>query len=157
MMKRNLQFLILLGFLLGYSQKKETKSFSFENIEVEYLRLDYSKYGIAHFFVTTYNENTVSNLIEEKAIGCLKGKSRLYHTLYFFLKIPKSISDETSKTKLFSEFMSHIEEEEKIMTYNLYLNADINYSIPYQLSGRKIERIITGVTPRKICKTLTIR
>jgi hypothetical protein len=149
--------LFLLSFNL-YSQRKEVKTFLFEGHKIEYSRIDYSKYGIAHFYITMYSDAPINDMIEKKGVRYLKRQERLYHTLYFFLKIPKEIKTE-SKSLLFNEFMAHINFEEKIEKYNLYLNFDINYSVPYQLSHKNnnsidIKKITTSITSSNIWKTL---
>ncbi|WP_442264571.1 hypothetical protein ACSIGC_09400 [Tenacibaculum sp. ZS6-P6] len=146
----------LLFFLtfISFAQKKEVKSFMFNDAKIQYTRIDYSKYGVSQFYVTMYNINPKNNLIEKNSINCLKREENLYHTLYFFLKIPSGFKNEHQKTKLFSKFITHLEKEEKVKEFNLYLNFDINYSIPYQLKNNNIKRIITDINSENICKTL---
>jgi len=156
-MKTILTIILFLLTLSSFSQKKYIKTFLFNDIEVKYTRVDYSKYGIAQFFVTMYNKNTENNEIEKRSISCLKSRSNIYHTLYFFLEIPSEINNEYQKTELFTEFMKHLKDEEKIKKFNLYLNFDNNYSIPYQLNENNVARITTNITTKKICRSLTIR
>lgn len=156
-MKTILTIILFLLTLSSFSQKKYIKTFLFNDIEVKYTRVDYSKYGIAQFFVTMYNRNTENNEIEKRSISCLKSRSNIYHTLYFFLEIPSEINNEYQKTELFTEFMKHLKDEEKIKKFNLYLNFDNNYSIPYQLNENNVARITTNITTKKICRSLTIR
>jgi hypothetical protein len=156
-MKTLLTSLFVFTTLISFSQKKEVKSFMSNDTKIEYSRIDYSKYGIAQFFITMYNESSENDLIEKKSISCLRSKERLYHTLYFFLEIPTSLTDEKQKTELFTQFVEHLKKDENMDSFNLYLNFDINYSIPYQLSKDNVKRVTTNITSNKICKTLTIR
>jgi hypothetical protein len=108
-----------------------------------------------------YADNPNNKMIEKNGISYLRRVERLYHTLYFFLKIPKGIKTE-SQSLLFNEFMKHLNFEEKIEKYNLYLNFDMNYSIPYQLSNEKnisidIKKITTNINSKNIWKTLLIK
>ena len=147
---------------VSFAQRKQTRSFNFQNNEVEYTRIDYSKYGIVQFFVTMYEDEPENKLIERNSIGCLRHQENIYHSLYFFVKIPNTIKEPKQKSELFSQFIKHIKQKEEMEKFNLYLNFDINYSIPYQLAEKNnksisVERVTTNITPKKICSTLTIR
>lgn len=152
-------FLVLFSFIatLTYSQKKEVLTFKFDDINIEYTRLDYSNYGITQYFITMHEDNTYLNAIEKKSINCLKKRVRLYHTLYFFLKIPPIIKSTTERKRLFSQFIKHLELQEKQNNVNLYLNFDLDYSGDYISEHDNVKRIITGIYPKKICKVLSIR
>lgn len=141
----------------SFSQEKKVKSFMFDDTKIEYSRIDYSKYGVTQFFITMYNKSPDNNLIVKKSSNCLRNKERLYHTLYFFLEIPGSLENELEKTNLFSEFVSYLKLEEKLESFDLYLNFDINYSIQYQLSENNVKRVTTNISKDKICRNLTIR
>ncbi|WP_299677069.1 hypothetical protein [uncultured Tenacibaculum sp.] len=153
-MKALLINLLLFLTFNSFAQRKELKSFMFNDAKIEYTRIDYSKYGTSQFFVTMYNNSPKNNLIDKNAINCLKREKNLYHTLYFFLKIPSGFKNEHQKTKLFSKFITHLDKEEKVEKFNLYLNFDVNYSIPHQLKRYNVKRIITEISPKNICKTL---
>jgi len=157
-MKTTISILLFVVLFNLYSQRKNIKTFLFNEQKIEYSRIDYSKYGITHFYVTMYSDNPTNDLIEKKGAGYLKKQERLYHTLYFFLKITHGIKTE-SKSLLFSTFMNHLKLEEKVEKYNLFLNFDLNYSIPYQLSLKNnnsvnVKTITTKITPNNIWKTL---
>ncbi len=143
--------------MLKKRKLKEVKSFIFNDTKIEYTRVDYSKYGIGQFFITMYKGSPENNLIEKKSINCLKNKDRLYHTLYFFLSIPADIQNQNAKNELFSKFVAYLKKKENLDTFNLYLNFDYDYSISYQQSEKNVKRVTTNITPKKICKTLTIR
>jgi len=156
----NLFFIIITT--ISFAQRKQTRSFNFQNNEIEYTRVDYSKYGVVQFFITMYEDQPEIKLIEQKSIGCLRHKGHIYHSLYFFVKIPKTIKVPKQKSELFSQFIKHLKQKEEMEKFNLYLNFDINYSIPYQLAEKdnkliSVERVTTNITPKKVCKTLTIR
>ena len=137
-----------------FSQKKEVKDFMFGDTQINYSKIDYSKYGVGLIFITIYNKRPQNEVIEKKSIRCLRNKKRLYHTQYFFLEIPNSITNKKQKTDLFANFLEHLKQNENIDKYKLYLNFDIDYSSPNQLSEYDVKRIISNITPNNICKTL---
>jgi len=125
-----------------------------------YGRVDYSKYGVANFFITMYNDVSKNEIMVNEAIKCLQEKNNLFHTLYFFLKIPNEISSLKEKNKLFLEFISHLKRVEKLQKVGFYLNFDNDYSADYKSKNKidyKVERIRTNVHPKQICRILTIR
>ena len=149
------KYLILLLFsTFMFSQKKEAKSFEFKENKVEYTSLDYSKFGIAQFYITIYNDTNDNALIEKNAIDCLSKINNLYHTYYYFLKIPNDITDESEKTELYSTFISHLSKEQQIEKYNIYLNFDSNINM-YHLMTDNIKRILTSINSNTICSSLS--
>ena len=98
--------------------------------------------------------------IEKNAANCLRKVERLYHTLYFFLKIPEDIENPEI---LFSKFIEHLHSEETTTYRNLFLNFDKDYSKAFQIDkkngelSKKIKRIYTEVKARNVCHGLFIR
>ena len=159
-MKTRYLLLFLSFSMVSFSQTRDLKSFDFQNHTIDYTRIDYSKFGVAQFYITMYSSDTVYNSIEQTAYNCLLNKDRLYHTLYFFIRVPSSITDPKLKNKLFSEFVNHLKEEEKSDNINLYLNFDQNYSIQYRkehMNANDIKRVVNNITLKSICRTLTNR
>ncbi|OUS00035.1 hypothetical protein A9Q86_11365 [Flavobacteriales bacterium 33_180_T64] len=157
-MKSIILFVLFSFNFYCFSQNRELKKFSFQNNEITYSRIDYSKYKIAQFFISMYSEDDKYDSIEQNAYTCLLNKERLYHTLYFFIRVPKEIIDPKVKNEFFTEFISHLKKEEKMVDINLYLNFDTDYSTSYRKEQIKtIKRIKTDVTSQNICKMLSIR
>jgi hypothetical protein len=144
----------------SHGQRLSKKSFLFENNTIEYTRIDYSEYGLDHFFVTMVADVPDNIDIEKNAANCLRKVKRLYHTLYFFLKIPEDIENPEA---LFSKFIEHLHSEETTTYRNLFLNFDEDYSRAFQIdqkdseSLKKIKRIFTEVRARNVCNGLFIR
>ncbi|OUR90786.1 hypothetical protein A9Q87_12600 [Flavobacteriales bacterium 34_180_T64] len=161
-MKSRLLILFLSISIYSFGQKRDLKSFTFQDQTIEYSRIDYSNYGIAQFFITMYSDDTKFNLVEQSAYNCLRRKDRIYHTLYFFIKVPSSIGDSEVKNKLFSEFVKHLKEEEKKTKIDLYLNFDEDYSAVYQTKQKSekkndVKRVNINISVKTICQSLTIR
>lgn len=144
-------FLIIVFTTRCISQSEKTKTFTFNNDNIDYLRVDYSRYGIRSFYVTMYDDAPQNIDINKKATACLKKIDRLYHTLYFFLKVPANITDQAKKDELLAEFLKHLVEEEKMIDFYLSLNFDSNYYIPFQENVRRVTR---DVTSKNICDYL---
>lgn len=153
-MKPLLIITFLLNMFASNAQKTVDKTFRFDDINVEYTRLDYSKYGTTQFIIMMFDTNLEQNLIKEKSINCLRKKQRLYHTLYFFLKIPSVIKSVEQKNELFSKFMEHLVLEEKLEGVKLYFNFNIDYSVSYRAAGKYFSRVNFGITSNDICKYL---
>ena len=159
-MKNLIILIAFLSTISTFAQKQQIKTFVFQNKEIEYKRIDYSKYGVGLFFITMYEKSDLNKNILRKSVECLNNKNRLYHTLYYFVEIPAEINDLKLKNKLFSEFLKHLKITEKIEKAELYLNMQSDYSSEFKLSKNEnynIMRLTTGIEPRKICKTLTVR
>src|SRR5690606_15988864 len=124
MTKISLTILLLFVTMTSLSQERTVESFTFEDTNIEYTRIDYSQYGVAHFFITMFNATSEVLPIVDEAEKCLKKKDRIYHTLYFFLKIPEEIKKQDVREKLFSEFVKHLGTVENLSEFNLYLNFD---------------------------------
>ncbi len=159
-MRKIIIYAALITTAFSFAQKRETKSFTFQESKIEYDRIDYSKYTVASFFITMYNDVEENEKMMKKAIRCLKRKSNLYHTLYYFIKIPKGIETLDNKNELFSAFVNHLKEAEELKKINLYVNFDSDYSLDYKSNHQtdyKIKRVTTDIKPKEICETLTIR
>ena len=141
-------------------QRLSEKSFLFENNPIEYTRIDYSEYGLDHFFITMVADIPENMDIEKNAANCLKKVNRLYHTMYFFLKVPEDIENPED---LFSKFIEHLHLVENTSYRNLFLNFDKDYSRAFQInqkdfeSSKKIKRIYTEVRASNVCNGLFIR
>ncbi|GAA4801177.1 hypothetical protein [Litoribaculum gwangyangense] len=160
-MKIKILILFLSLCILSFSQTRELRSFNFQGHEIDYSRIDYSKYGIAHFFITMYSTDSEYNLIEQSAYNCLLKEDNLYHTLFFFVRVPPSIKDLDIKSLLFSEFVNLIKREENIEKVNLYLNFDEDCSKIYQMekkleNANDVKRVIKNISVKNICKNLTV-
>lgn len=145
------------------SQERTVENFTFEDTNIEYTRIDYSQYGVVHFFITMFNATSQVVPIVDEAEKCLKKKDRIYHTLYFFLKIPEEIKKQNVREKLFSEFVKHLGTVENLSEFNLYLNFDSDYSDLYQEEAlanndlNEVDRIYLNISGRYICRGLWIR
>jgi hypothetical protein len=153
---KQIYLLILLISTAVYSQKKEIKSFEFKGKNIEYSIIDYSKLSVAHYFITMYNDTNENVLVEKNAINCLSKYDNLYHTFFFFLKIPVDITDDSEITEFYLEFIAHLSKEQDIEKYNLFLNFDSDYNV-YHLMNYNIKRIISNINSNNICDYLTIR
>jgi len=72
----------------------------------------------------------------------------------------KEIKTLEEKNKLFTAFVIHLKENEKLKKVSLYLNFESDYSLDYKSNYNtdyKIERVKTKVTSKKICNNLTVR
>jgi hypothetical protein len=155
-MKQNLIIFFTLISISCFSQKNTKESFLFNNQKIEYTRIDYSKYGITQMFITMYEKNAENHAMITNSVDCLESTKNLYHTLYFFLEIPSDLKGEKLKSELFSKFVSHLNNTEKVDQNDLYLNFDFDYSIPYRMKNDNAQRTVTNITPGKICRALTI-
>lgn len=163
MIKISLAIFFLFVSMTCLSQERTVESFTFEDTNIEYTRIDYSEYGISHFFITMYDAKSGLGSIVDVAEKCLNKKSRIYHTLYFFLEIPEEIKNQEMKEKLFSEFVKHLSVVEKLNEFNLYLNFDFDYSNLYQeevlvnKNLNEVDRIYLAISGNYICRGLWIR
>lgn len=112
--------------------------------------------------ITMYSNDSFYNSIEQSAYNCLLKEDIIYHTLYFFIRVPSSIKDPDLKSMLFSEFVNHIKEGENLEKVNLYLNFDQDYSNQYQIekesmNANDVKRVTNNITVKRICKTLSIK
>ena len=153
---KKIYLLTLLVYTSIFSQVKEIKSFDFKGKNIEYTIIDYSKYSVAQLFITIYNDTAENASVEENAINCLSDKKNLYHTFYYFLKIPTGITDETEKTELYAGFLNHLSMEQDMQKHNLFLNFDADYTITHPMTDN-IKRIITAINSNTICNYLSIR
>ncbi len=104
-MKNNCILFFICFFVSGiFAQKRTAENLIFADQTVTYSRVDYSKYGTLHFFVAMYDDTEELKRVEKEARKCLRRTPRLYHTLYFFLKVPKGIKDQEKKERLFINF-----------------------------------------------------
>ncbi|MGC1473385.1 MAG: hypothetical protein WA775_12405 [Psychroserpens sp.] len=142
------------------AQTRTLNTFSFQEIDISYSRIDYSKHGALQYFVFMYSENDQFDLIEQTAYDCLRKGDLIYHTLYFFIRVPERIEDPYVKNQLFSEFMTHVKSEEKKSDVDLYLNFDKDASLLYQAEHNeeenRIKRVVINLTTKYICKNVTI-
>ena len=161
-MKAFLLFICLSSSLTLQAQTRELKTFNFQDTEITYSRIDYSRFGVIQIFVNMYSEDDSYDEIEQSAYSCLLKKGLVYHTLYYFIRVPNSITDLKAKNRLFSEFVNHLKKEEQLNTFNLYLNFDQDYSKDYQLSQHtieeyKVKRVTVNISNKTICKNLSVR
>jgi hypothetical protein len=159
-MKKLILHIALIITTLSFSQQIDTKIFKFEESNIQYDRIDYSKHGVGLFFITMYEDVEENEKMMKKSIDCLSKKQNLYHTLYYFLKIPKEVTTLKEKNKLFSTFISHLKKVEKLKKVDLYLNFNDDYSKDYKSEKNidyKIGRVNTNIKAKKICRTLTVR
>lgn len=148
------------SFACCFSQKKSSGTFIFEKDTLAYNRLDYSKFGLAHVFISMYGNEVQNSQIEPNAADCLKKNNNLYHTVYYFIAVPGNITD-NRREEIFAGFVTYIEQKENIQkSVNLFLNFDRDYSGHYQKklkdAGGKniIKRFLRDVKPSTICKGL---
>ncbi len=128
-------YLIVLFFIISsntFSQDLSRSKFIFLENQIDYSRLDYSKYGVSRVYIAMYMDTPENNLIDVNAISCLSTVNNLYHTLYYFVKIPKTLKQE-EKEKLFTAFVKLIKGKEryKIKKALLVLNFDGDYTNDY--------------------------
>lgn len=122
---------------------------------ITYSRIDYTQYGIAHVYVSMYEQNEQNKYIKTEALNFLKEFSQLYHTLYFFIEIPSKYSFE-EKENIFNEIMKEIEKKENIQKAYFYLNFDIDYSQKYQTEKiennmeNKVKRVSININQKNI-------
>jgi hypothetical protein len=153
-----LTFLIALNF---YGQEKKIDYYIFKNDSIEYSRIDYSKYGIAHIFITMYNENASTNEIELNATNSLSQESNLYHTLFFFIKTTVDYNQK-EKEKIFNAILQKIINAEKLNhIINLFFNFDSDNPIRYNNiktdTNYTIKRLIYDINSKNITKYLFIK
>ncbi len=139
----------------------KNKNLLWNNELIEYSRIDYSKYGITQIFITMVEENAANKSVESNSINYLEREINLYHTLYFFVKIPIKYNIE-EKEKIFIEIIKEIQNKEFYDIHTgFYLNFDIDYSEKYQSeildnNETKIVRILTGFNSNNFWKGLFI-
>jgi len=110
-----------------------------------------------------FQDEPKNQMLVSNAVNCLKQESRIYHTFYYFIKIPVEIKNFETQQNIFTAFVKHLRAKEKKYKSNLYLNFDIDYSKEYQTqhsdkeSKEKLKRIYTNVDADYICKGLSIR
>ena len=160
-MKKIICALILTFSYSCFSQKSEQR-FIFEKDTLNYIRFDYSKYGLAYVHISVYEDNKENKMTPVYAESCLKRKENIYHTLYFFLELPKGKSQE-EKEVIFSNFLKHITIKEDMLKDYIFLNFDNDYSKKYQTEigsdGRSnvIKQILTQTTAEIICRRLNFK
>lgn len=133
-MKRGLIVLLFIITNNVFSQNLAKNEFLFLENQISYSRLDYSKHGVSRVYITMYVDTPENNLMDLNAISCLSIVSNLYHTLYYFVKIPQTFKQE-EKEKLFTAFVKLIKEKEKhkIKKALLVLNFDGDYTNDYAI------------------------
>lgn len=139
------------------AQKHDTENFKFQDYDIEYNRIDYSDYGINSFVITMFEDVKDNNNVLNESIDCLSKISNLYHTLYYFLEIPKEINSSEEKNKLFSKFIVHLKNTEKIDMVKLDLNFDSDYYLDYRtnyVSGYYVGSLKTKIDSKNFCKNL---
>lgn len=161
-MRKVLLSIIILLSIECNGQIELKRNIIFENEKIEYSRIDYSGYGLAQIFVIMYEDNYDNRLLKINATNKLNEESNLYHTLYFFIKVPSKYS-KTQKETIFYEILNQIETEEELNdNHTIYLNFDSDYSGQYQaavLNNNKknnIRRIFTEINSKNIENGLSI-
>jgi len=153
-------FLLFIGCASCFSQGWSSGRFIIANDTIPYEKIDYGKYGLAHIYVTMYEQSEANVAMVTKAAECLKPYTTLYHTLYYFIGVPKTYTIR-QREMLFSEFAKHITSGDDVTerTY-LSLNFDTDYSGKYVrelIAGQavtKIARIHNDIKPATICGSL---
>lgn len=155
---------LLLVFILivsskTFSQKKTLESFMFQKKSILISRIDYSDYGVAHFFISVF-EDDYTNKTEQNAIKCLNKEVNLYHTLYFFAKLPKGLTQEDKEFFLL-ELVKNIDAKEKTKDVNYFINLGSNFTKQLiedkaNLAPNKFRALI-DINSTNICKALYIR
>lgn len=158
MINKALLLIVLLSFN-AFSQTKNIKYITYNEKTIPISRIDYSNYGIMNFFITVSEEDN-NNKIEENGRACLRHQSDLYHTLYFFVKIPKGFSL-IEKEEFLAKLVQKIDSEEKIKDVYYYVNLDSNFTkklLEYkaQLNPDKFRAYI-DINSENICKALQVR
>lgn len=159
-MKHIILTIFFFTFISGFSQEKSINRFMFDKKEVIYSRIDYSQYGVGHFFITLYEDLPENKAIETRAENYLGIVERLYHTLYFFIKVPVESTLE-QKEKLLIQFVEVLKAKENINKLNLFINLDAANTTPdfiTQLNKNNFQsdkiRIKTKINSKNIWKNL---
>lgn len=95
----------------------------FDEKDIVYSRIDYSQYGVLHFYITMYEDSPKNKKLESRAENYLNNIERLYHTLYYFIKVPVGSSTE-QKEKLLFQFLKVLKIKEAVAKVYLHLNLD---------------------------------
>jgi len=142
MKNKALLILVTLSFI-GYSQKKTKEKVSIFNANFYYTKIDYTHCGMTHVFLYVLSDNEESDKIEKKVESYLKTKERLYHTCYFFLRLPSNIKTIRQKEIALLEFIKLIDppsfnfflmlQEDISKKYLKEINYDENLVKPYRL------------------------
>ncbi|SFB09718.1 hypothetical protein SAMN05660845_1580 [Flavobacterium swingsii] len=150
---------ILIFYSKAFSQKKTSENFIFNGKSTPVSRIDYSDHGILHFFINVY-EDDYPNMFEENAIKCLNNEYNIYHTLYFFVKLPKGLTKDDKELFLL-ELVKNIDAKEKIKDVNYFVNLDSNFINLFvekqpNLTPKKFRAVI-DINPTNICRALHIK
>ena len=142
-----------------FSQKKTSENFIFQKTLTPVSRIDYSNYGVANFFINVY-ENDYINEIEKNAIKCLNKEENYYHTLFFFARLPKGLTQEDKELFLL-ELVKNIDAKEKIKDVNYFINLDSNFTKQLIEDKANIDpnkfRAFIDINSTNICQALYIR
>lgn len=157
---KKLHLLVFFVCCCGFAQKKNTLTYNFQETLVDYTRIDYPKHGIANVFVTFYEETNEKKGIVEKAEKCLSRESNIYHTYFYFVKLPQSLST-TERKNMVLGFVQHIWQNDDLVTADLYLNFGTDYSEVYRKESVSkslpaAKRINTSIDTSNICKNMDI-
>ncbi|PZR19169.1 MAG: hypothetical protein DI539_14925 [Flavobacterium psychrophilum] len=158
-MKKYILILLLLVNGISFSQTLKSENFISGSDSITYSSIDYSKHGVAQVFITLYEGIESNTAIPDKAKWCLSKEINIYHTYYYFIKLPRGTTQLQGEI-IFSDFVKHLSEIEKIDSRTvIYLNSDKDYSSKYNdqtIKPYNIIRTLTQTTPNNICSRLNI-
>lgn len=158
-MKKHILISLLLVNSICFSQTLTFENFKSGLDSIPYRRIDYSKYGIAQVFITLYEDIESNTAIPDKAKWCLSKEINIYHTYYYFIKLPRGTTQLQGEI-IFSDFVKYLSEIEKIDPRAvIYLNSDKDYSSKYNDQTKipySIIRTLIQTTPNNICNRLNI-
>lgn len=158
---RYVAFSVLLLFTLHMSAQKMTAgTFVSSGQVIHYNRIDYSGNGLGQIRIIMYEDNENNKDIYLNAANCLAQISNLYHTYYYFIKLPKDYKLQKSELAL-SEFLDQISKTPEYVKLKkvpiLYIFSDKEYSLLYinqEKQPFKLQKVLTELSAQNICKGL---
>lgn len=150
---------ILAAFLVcsfASAQKMTTESFQSNGETLNYSKIDYSKYGVAHVFVHIYEDSEENKAVPQNAVKCLRKVSNLYHTFYYFLPVKRDLTPEKKK-EIIQEFLKIVAVNEGAGRINLYLNFDGSTLLTSYQNEHLIRTKITNIKSSKNCDWLSFK
>ncbi|SCY06091.1 hypothetical protein SAMN05192588_0942 [Nonlabens sp. Hel1_33_55] len=103
MIKSFINCFCLLCASLIFGQAKLEFGFKYQAESVDCTSFDFSKYGVMHHFLTLVQGEENYNTMVDAQHDCVKTKNDTYHTMYYIIRVPDILNNETE----FIDFTKH--------------------------------------------------
>jgi len=158
---RYLYLIIALILSLNAAAQKITAGTFINSGKVlHFSRIDYSEHGLGQIRVIMYEDIEKNQDLIANAAKCLNKVSNLYHTYYYFIKLPVGSAQSEGEAALtnFIQYLANDDEYKKLKKKPiLYIFSDMDYSAIYKNQKTQpyaLEQVLVGVSAKNVCKGL---